>query len=200
MFANFCTEIFNKSIENYHKTDNVDTPIENPYIQPAIEYYLYLKNWIDTVQWHLEDIIRNPKIDTVEALAIKRRIDKSNQDRTDLVELIDSYFLDEYEHVKMPDAKINTESPAWAIDRLSILALKIYHMHQETIRTDAGDKHVEICNQKLKTLKEQQIDLSTAINQLLEDIEEGRKCMKTYKQMKMYNDPNLNPELYNTKK
>ena len=199
-FSDFCTDIFNKSINKYHETDNVDTPIENPYKQPAIEYYLYLKNWIDTIQWHLEDIIRIPTIDPVEALKIKRRIDKSNQDRTDLVEMIDSYFLDKYKDiVKQADAGINTETPAWAIDRLSILALKIYHMRQETIRTDATPEHIEQCKQKLNILNEQQTDLSTAINELLKDIEAGRKYMKVYKQMKMYNDPALNPELYNKK-
>lgn len=192
--------IFNESIDKYHLTDNVDTPIENPYELRSIEYYLYLKNWIDTVQWHLEDIIRNPEIDPVEALAIKRRIDKSNQDRTDLVELIDSYFLDKYKGVKVLDnATINTESPAWAIDRLSILALKIYHMRKEVERTDVSAEHHDNCAKKLETLLEQQKDLSSAIDTLIDDIENGRKYMKVYKQMKMYNDPNLNPVLYGKK-
>ena len=166
----------------------------------TIEYYLYLKNWIDTVQWHFEDIIRDPNIDPAAALVLKRRIDKSNQDRTDLVELIDSYFLDKYKDVKpLPDATINTESPAWAIDRLSILALKIYHMRQETERTDVSAEHHEQCARKLAVLLEQQKDLSTAIDQLIADIEAGRKYMKVYKQMKMYNDPELNPVLYGKK-
>jgi DNA-binding transcriptional MerR regulator len=200
LFSQFCTEIFDKAIEQYHTTDNVDAVIDNPYPKQSVEYLLFLKNSIDTVQWHLEDIIRKPDIDAAEALLIKRRIDKSNQDRTDLVELIDSYFLDEFKDViKTPDAKINTESPAWAIDRLSILALKIYHMRIETLRTDATTEHIDACKQKLKTLEDQQSDLSTAIDQLLEDIASGKKYMKTYKQMKMYNDPNLNPELYNKK-
>jgi hypothetical protein len=200
LFSQFCIEIFNKAIEQYHKTDNVDVVMDNPYPKQSIEYFLFLKNSIDTVQWHLEDIIRKPNIDAVEALQIKRRIDKSNQDRTDLVELIDTYFLNEFKDVvKLPDAKINTESPAWAIDRLSILALKIYHMHIETLRTEATTEHVNLCKQKLNVLKEQQTDLSTAIDQLLKDIVSGEKYMKTYKQMKMYNDPNLNPELYNKK-
>ncbi|MDR1896221.1 MAG: DUF4254 domain-containing protein [Prevotellaceae bacterium] len=200
LFADSCIKIFNESIEQYHKTDNVDAPVNNPYLAPDIEHYLYLKNWIDTVQWHLEDIIRNPDIDPVEALQIKRRIDKSNQDRTDLVELIDSYFLDKFKDVnKLTDATVNTESPAWAIDRLSILALKIYHMYLETTRTGTSKEHAEACNRKLKILKEQQTDLSVAINRLLDDIAAGRKYMKTYKQMKMYNDPDLNPELYNKK-
>ena len=141
-FTELCNPIFVQSIDDYHKTDNVDTPINNPYALKTIEYYLYLKNWIDTVQWHFEDIIRDPNIDPAAALVLKRRIDKSNQDRTDLVELIDSYFLDKYKDVKpLPDATINTESPAWAIDRLSILALKIYHMRQETERTEVSAEH-----------------------------------------------------------
>ncbi|MBR5203981.1 MAG: DUF4254 domain-containing protein [Bacteroidaceae bacterium] len=199
-FTDLCNPIFVKSIDDYHKTDNVDTPINNPYELKTIEYYLYLKNWIDTVQWHFEDIIRDPNIDPAEALVLKRRIDKSNQDRTDLVELIDSYFLDKYKDVQVnADATINTESPAWAIDRLSILALKIYHMRQEVERTDTTPEHHAQCEAKLNVLLEQQKDLSSAIDQLIEDIENGRKYMKVYKQMKMYNDPNLNPVLYGKK-
>lgn len=199
-FTELCNPIFVQVISDYHKTDNVDTPINNPYELKSIEYYLYLKNWIDTVQWHFEDIIRDPNIDPVEALALKRRIDKSNQDRTDLVELIDSYFLDKYKGVKIgADATINTESPAWAIDRLSILALKIYHMQQEVDRTDTTPEHHAQCETKLNVLLEQQKDLSSAIDQLISDIEAGRKYMKVYKQMKMYNDPALNPVLYGKK-
>ena len=199
-FTELSNPIFVRSIDDYHKTDNVDTPIQNPYELKSIEYYLYLKNWIDTVQWHLEDIIRDPNIDPVEALALKRRIDKSNQDRTDLVELIDSYFLDKYKDVEVQaDATINTESPAWAVDRLSILALKIYHMRQETERADVSEVHRAQCARKLDVLLEQQKDLSAAIDQLLADIEAGRKYMKVYKQMKMYNDPALNPVLYGKK-
>ncbi len=197
LFSTTCNAIFNLSINNYHKTDNIDTPIENPYEPKSIEFYLYLKNWIDTVQWHLEDIIRDPNINAEEALLIKRRIDASNQDRTDLVELIDSYFLDKYKEVKIREtATINTESPAWAIDRLSILALKIYHMQQEVNRKDSKEEHIQQCETKLNILLEQQKDLSSAIEQLLNDIEHGNKYMKVYKQMKMYNDPNLNPVLY----
>ena len=196
-FSNLCNDIFGKSVTDYHVTDNVDAPMNNPYELKSIEYYLYLKNWIDAVQWHFEDIIRDPQIDPVEALALKRRIDKSNQDRTDLVELIDSYFLDQYKDVKLlSDATINTESPAWAIDRLSILALKIYHMQQEVERTDTTAEHHAQCQTKLNILLEQRKDLSSAIDQLLADIESGRKYMKVYKQMKMYNDPALNPVLY----
>ncbi|MDR3652946.1 MAG: DUF4254 domain-containing protein [Paludibacter sp.] len=196
-FIELSNQIFNESVVDYHQTDNVDAPINNKYEFKSIEYYLYLKNWIDTVQWHLEDIIRNPEIDPVEALALKRRIDKSNQDRTDLVELIDSYFLDQNKDVKIsPKATINTESPAWAIDRLSILHLKIYHMQQEVDRKDSSAEHLAQCLTKLNILLEQKIDLSTAINQLIEDIASGEKQMKVYKQMKMYNDPALNPVLY----
>ncbi len=200
MFTELCNRIFNACIDDYHRTDNVDTPIKNPYEVKSIEYFLYLKNWIDTVQWHFEDIIRDPNIDPVEALTLKRRIDKSNQDRTDLVELIDSYFLDKFKNViSKPDATINTESPAWAIDRLSILALKIYHMRQEVMRTDASPEHKAACEKKLNVLLEQQKDLSLAIEQLISDIESGKKYMKVYKQMKMYNDPSLNPVLYEKK-
>lgn len=199
-FTELSTPIFEKSIANYHIKDNVDTPIENPYPLRSIEYYLYLKNWIDTVQWHFEDIIRDPNINPEEALLLKRRIDKSNQDRTDLVELIDSYFLDKYKDVVVKaDATINTESPAWAIDRLSILALKIYHMRQEVERTDTSAEHLQQCHTKLNILLEQQKDLSSAIDQLIFDIESGNKYMKVYKQMKMYNDPSLNPVLYGKK-
>ena len=199
-FTQLCNPIFVQSINDYHVTDNVDTPINNPYEWQSIEYYLYLKNWIDTVQWHFEDIIRDPNINPDAALVLKRRIDKSNQDRTDLVEMIDSYILDKYKDVEaLSDATINTESPAWAIDRLSILALKIYHMQQEVDRTDTTPEHHAQCEAKLNVLLEQQKDLSSAIDQLIADIEAGRKYMKVYKQMKMYNDPNLNPVLYGKK-
>lgn len=177
--------------------DNVDATPITEFEQGTIEFSLFSKNWIDAVQWHLEDIIRNPSIDPVEALKIKRRIDVSNQDRTDLVEMIDSYFLEKYSNVKpAANATINTESPAWAIDRLSILALKIYHMEQEVVRTDASTEHINKCKARLNVLLEQRQDLSSAIDQLLNDIENGRKTMKVYRQMKMYNDPSLNPVLY----
>ncbi|MCR5680255.1 MAG: DUF4254 domain-containing protein [Prevotella sp.] len=197
-FTEQANHIFNQAINDYHLTDDVDTPIRNPYCRDSIEYSLYLKCWIDTVQWHYEDIIRDPHINPAEALALKRRIDRSNQDRTDLVEEIDSYFRQLYSQVTpLPDARLNTESPAWAVDRLSILALKIYHMKEQTDRTDATDEHRARCRAKLDVLLEQQKDLSTAIDQLLEDIQEGRKYMKVYRQMKMYNDPATNPVLYN---
>ncbi|MCK9627628.1 MAG: DUF4254 domain-containing protein [Bacteroidales bacterium] len=190
-------EIFERSVNDYHKLDDVDAMLADPYEPGTIEYFLYKKNWIDAVQWHLEDIIRNPSIDPVEALEIKRRIDRSNQERTDLVEMIDSYFMDLFSNVKQQSgATINTETPAWAIDRLSILALKIYHMRAEAERKDASEEHIAACAKKYQTLLTQKEDLSLAIDQLLTDIESGRKYMKFYKQMKMYNDPALNPVLY----
>ena len=200
MFTSKSNRIFAQVIDDYHRCDDVDAPVRNPYTNGSIEYLLYLKNWIDTVQWHLEDIIRDPNIDPVEALKIKRRIDRSNQERTDMVEYIDSYFLDLYKDVRVAaDATVNTESPAWAIDRLSILALKIYHMEQEVRREDVSQKHVEECGRKLDVLRQQQVDLSGAIDALRDDIAAGRKYMKVYKQMKMYNDPELNPVLYASK-
>jgi hypothetical protein len=196
-FTEQANKIFNQAIRDYHLTDNVDTPIRNPYERDSIEFQLYTKCWIDTVQWHLEDLIRDPHIDLAEALALKRRIDHSNQDRTDLVEEIDSYFRQLYSNVTpLPDARLNTESPAWAVDRLSILALKIWHMQEQVERKDATEEHRQRCKEKLDVLLEQQVDLSTAIDQLLEDIEQGRKYMKVYRQMKMYNDASTNPVLY----
>ncbi|MDX9853913.1 MAG: DUF4254 domain-containing protein [Tenuifilaceae bacterium] len=196
-FSQLCNKIFWDCTLHYHTMDNVDATPTIPFTPGTIEHSLFTKNWIDAVQWHLEDIIRDPQIDPVKALEIKRRIDSSNQDRTDLVEMIDSYFLEKYSSVKpAADATINTESPAWAVDRLSILALKIYHMEQEVKRTDATPEHIAKCDVKYKTLLEQRVDLSSAIDQLLSDIEAGRKYMKVYKQMKMYNDPSLNPVLY----
>ncbi len=196
-FSELCNRVFRQAIRDYHVTDNVDTPIHNPYERDEIENRLYLKCWIDTVQWHFEDNIRDPHIDPVEALALKRRIDRSNQDRTDLVEQIDSFFRQQYSDVQVQSgATINTESPAWAVDRLSILALKIYHMEEQTTRTDATEEHRAACRAKLDVLLEQQRDLSLAIDQLLDDIAAGRKYMKVYRQMKMYNDPSTNPVLY----
>ena len=199
-FSKHSNEIFNLAIADYHKHDDVDTPITNPFDVGSIDNRLYLKCWIDTVQWHLEDIIRDPQIEPSEALKIKRRIDRSNQERTDLVEQIDSHFRSVYRSVEvLPDARINTESPAWAVDRLSILALKIYHMREQAERSDASEEHRDKCKGKLAILLEQQTDLSTAIDQLLEDISAGRKYMKVYMQMKMYNDPTTNPVLYSKK-
>ncbi len=196
-FTQQANEVFVKVIDDYHILNNVDTPISNPYDKEQIENRLYLKCWIDTVQWHLEDIIRDPHIDPLEALSLKRRIDRSNQDRTDLVEQIDSYFRQLFSDVvPKADARLNTESPAWAVDRLSILALKIYHMREQVERDDATPDHKQLCKGKLAVLLEQQRDLSLAIDQLLENIRKGDIYMKVYRQMKMYNDPSTNPVLY----
>ena len=200
MTSEYCIEIFQQSIHDYHVHDNVNAPINNPHTTGSLEHLMYAKSWVDTVQWHLEDIVRDPSIDPVTALHIKRRIDTSNQERTNLVEQIDDWFLDEYANVQCKaDATVNTESPAWAIDRLSILELKIYHMQIEAERKDATAQHKQLCLHKLSVLLEQRTDLSLAINQLLNDIAAGNKKMKVYRQMKMYNDASLNPVLYKQK-
>lgn len=200
MISSLCNKIFEDVINDYHQYNNIDHPIQNPYAINTLEHLLYLKCWIDTAQWHMEDVIRNPNIDPVEGLQWKRKIDKSNQERTDVVEYIDSYFLEEYANViPQNNAKTNSESPAWVIDRLSILALKVYHMREETQRPEASVEHIEACSIKLSTLFMQQTDLSGSLDELISDIGNGIKYMKVYKQMKMYNDPSLNPILYNTK-
>jgi len=196
-FTETAWKVFNQSIEDYHVLDSIDTPINNPYELNSLERILYAKNWIDTVQWHFEDIVRDENIDPAEALKLKRRIDASNQQRTDLVEFIDSWFLDKYKEISpKTDAKINTETPAWAVDRLSILALKVYHMTLEAHRDTASEEHRANCQIKLDVLLTQKVDLSVSIDQLLLDIENGNVKMKVYKQMKMYNDESLNPILY----
>lgn len=199
-FTEQCNKVFNKAIEDYHVKNDINTPINNPYGHDSIENRLYLKCWIDTVQWHLEDLIRDPHLEAEKGMALKHRIDRSNQDRTDLVEQIDSWFRQHFSDVKpLPDARLNTESPAWAVDRLSILALKIYHMREQAERKDATPEHRQRCHDKLEILLEQQKDLSLAIDQLLDDIKSGKKYMKVYRQMKMYNDPSTNPVLYANK-
>lgn len=201
MISATANNIFKQVIEDYHQFDQIDQPINNPYDKESLEHLLYMKCWIDTAQWHMEDVVRNPDIDPREGLYWKRRIDRQNQERTDTVEFIDSYYLLKFKDVSsLADATINTESPAWAIDRLSILALKIYHMDQETLRSDVSNAHLQSCTEKLNILLEQRKDLSQSIDELLADIEAGRKYMKVYKQMKMYNDPNLNPVLYGSQK
>jgi len=202
MITHTAYAIFQEVIAKYHEIDSVDQPFENPYKSEdnLFSHLLYKKCWIDTVQWHYEDIIRDPQIDPVAALTLKRKIDASNQDRTDMVEYLDSYFLKKYTAVEVKEgATINSESPAWAFDRFSILALKIYHMNEEATRTDASEDHLIACQNKLDILLEQRVDLSTAIDQLLGDIAQGNKYMKVYKQMKMYNDDELNPVLRNQK-
>lgn len=201
MISELANQIFNQAITDYHQFNEIDHPVNNPYEKESLNHLLYLKNWIDTAQWHMEDVVRNPNIDPVEGLKWKRRIDAQNQVRTDMVEFVDSYFLTLYQDVKPnADAKINTESPAWAIDRLSILALKIYHMKEEAERESASATHREQCLAKLNILLAQRDDLSLSIDELLADIQAGKKYMRVYKQMKMYNDPSLNPVLYNTTK
>lgn len=197
LLAKECYSVFQKSIDDYHLTDDVDASMKNPFVRGSFESLLYLKNWIDTVQWHLEDIIRKPDIDSTEGILIKRRIDKSNQDRTDTVEKIDDYFLEGFKNVKHhPGARINSETPAWLLDRMSILMLKIYHMQEQTERKDAGPDHIAKCQEKLNTLQEQKKDMSLAFDELIEDIRSGIRRFKVYRQMKMYNDTTLNPMLY----
>jgi hypothetical protein len=198
--ANQCYEAFQRSIDDYHVHDHVDTSMKNAYPPASFEHLLYAKNWIDAVQWHLEDIIRLPEINPVEALQIKRRIDKSNQDRTDMVEKIDDYFLEQFKGVtSKASAKINSETPAWLLDRMSILLLKIFHMKEQTERKDASAEHIEKCKAKLNVLMEQRADMQLAFDQLMEDIKSGDRKMKVYRQMKMYNDASLNPMLYQKK-
>lgn len=195
--SSLAIKVFEKSVYDYHVHDDINKLASNPYAKKDFEHLLYEKNWIDTVQWHYEDIIRDPDIDPKEGMKLKRLIDSSNQNRTEMVEYIDSYFLKLYSNViSKPDAKVNTESPAWALDRLSILILKIYHMKEESMRKDVSEQHRKTCNQKLQVLLQQRKDLSESIDILLEDLSKGEKKMKVYKQMKMYNDKTLNPVLY----
>ncbi len=198
--ARRANEVFDRCVADYHKDDNVDAPApENPFA-PGLEALLYDKCRVDAVQWHLEDIIRIPDIDLAEAIALKRRIDKSNQVRTDMVEQIDSIFLDAFKDVNVAAAAtVNTESPAWALDRLSILALKIWHMREQAERTDASPELKAKAAARLAILLEQRKDLTEAIDSLLDDMAAGRKYMKVYRQMKLYNDPETNPALYGKK-
>jgi hypothetical protein len=199
--AQECYKVFQKSIDDYHIKDNIDSPVNNPFQKDSFENLLYAKNWIDTVQWHLEDIIRLPDIESGEGIKIKRRIDKSNQDRTDLVERIDDYFLTYFKNVvSKPGARINSETPAWLLDRMSILMLKIFHMKEQTLRTDAPAEHIAKCQNKLDVLMEQKTDMQLAFDELMEDIQSGERRFKVYRQMKMYNDESLNPVLYAQKK
>ncbi|MAI28026.1 MAG: hypothetical protein CMD11_00610 [Flavobacteriales bacterium] len=200
MISNKAFKIFEMAINDYHIKDDVNQPMKNPFDKKSLEHLLYKKNWIDTVQWHYEDLIRDPKISPNNALSLKRKIDSSNQDRTDTVEYIDSFYYSKFKNVEVNEnASINTESPAWAIDRLSILALKIFHMKEESERSSGSKEHRGLCKKKLLVLMEQKNDLSEAIDQLLQDMKNGLKYMKVYKQMKMYNDESLNPVLYQNK-
>lgn len=195
--AEECYTVFQKSIDDYHLKNDVDAALKNPFPAGSFESLLYAKNWIDTVQWHLEDIIRNPEINPSEGLSIKRRIDKSNQDRTDTVERMDDFFLEAFRNVRFDkNSRINSETPAWLLDRMSILMLKIYHMKEQTERKDVSAQHLERCREKLSTLEEQKEDMRHAFDELMEDVGSGRRRFKVYRQMKMYNDSTLNPVLY----
>lgn len=196
--------IFSLCIFDYHQINDIrnriDNPLNNPYPENSLEYLLYKKNHIDSVQWDLEDLIRDREILPEKAVQLKRRIDKSNQDRTDMVEKIDDVFLEKYKHiVPEKNTHINTESIAWALDRLSILALKVYHMQLQTERKEASEEHRKKCTEKLSVLEVQKKDLIQAIDGLMEDIAAGKRIIKVYRQMKMYNDPALNPVLYSSK-
>jgi len=198
--AEECYKAFQKSVDDYHIHDNVDAPVKNPYTAGSFEALLYAKNWIDTVQWHLEDIIRLPEINPAEGIQLKRRIDKSNQDRTDMVERVDDYFLEQFKGITpKAGARINSETPAWLLDRMSILLLKIYHMKEQTERTDVSPEHLAKCEAKLRILTEQREDMRLAFDELMEDIGTGSRRFKVYRQMKMYNDASLNPVLYGQK-
>lgn len=200
-FANKAWNIFQQAVEQYHVHDDINKMPQNPFQEGGLEHLLFSKNWIDTVQWHLEDIIRDENIHSDEALVIKRKIDASNQKRTDLVEYIDAWFLHQYQDVVLKENfRLNTETPAWAIDRLSILVLKVYHMNIEAHRQDASDEHRAACEEKLRILLLQKRDLIQSIDELLSAIEKGEVKMTVYKQMKMYNDESLNPILYQNKK
>jgi len=196
--SSVCNKVFKIAIDDYHISNSVDGKNNNPFNDSSsLEKIIYNKCWIDTVQWHLEDIIRKPNIEPSEALKIKRRIDLSNQDRTDMVEELDDYFFKKYSSENpRQEAILNTETPAWAVDRLSILSLKIYHMKEEAERETATIDHRKKCSFKLSILMEQKSNLSMAIDQLFENISNGKVRIATYKQMKMYNDESLNPELY----
>ena len=200
MTSKQCIKLFNQSINDYHVKNSVETLITNPFEEGTVASLMYLKNWVDTVQWHYEDIIRDPEIDPIAGMQLKRKIDKSNQHRTDLVEEIDDFYIEQYQSVKVGEqAVLNTESPAWVIDRLSILCLKIYHMQEQVDRVGVSEAHKQQCENKLAILKEQEVDLSVSFDQLLEDFSKGSKKIKVYRQMKMYNDADLNPVLYKNK-
>ncbi len=197
--AEYCSSLFLSTIELYHEQDDINNPTPISELN-SIHDYLIHKSWIDTVQWHLEDIIRKPELDPQSFILIKRKIDASNQERTDIVEKIDDWFIDEFKSVEVrKDARLNTETPAWAIDRLSILMLKIYHMKEQTQRKDVEASHIQNCIQKLDILLSQKLDLSASLNELIDEISSGKTKMKVYRQMKMYNDPQTNPQLYSKK-
>jgi Protein of unknown function (DUF4254) len=197
MKAEDINKIFRQAILDYHLQDHIDADMPLSFVDNKFGALLYQKTWIDTVQWHLEDIIRNPKIAPDNLVAIKRRIDASNQDRTDIVELIDQYLYEIFVNIQpLKNAKLNSETPAWLLDRMSILQLKIYHFQEQIGRIGIDENHQKSVTQKLFILNMQEADLAQCYNELIEDIATGQKLMKLYKQMKMYNDPRLNPVLY----
>lgn len=199
--SKLCREIFDTTVNEYHVLNTIERPFYTNHEVGSLPYLLYKKCWIDTVQWHMEDIIRDPSIDLKTGMDLKRKIDRSNQERTDVVEIIDDSLLNTYATVKLnPLAKMNSESPAWIIDRLSILTLKIYHMNEETLRSNVSTAHYNACSYKLEILKEQRTDLMLCLDEFIDDLATGKKYMKVYKQMKMYNDENLNPVLYQNNK
>ena len=198
MKAEEINTIFRESVTDYHNTNHVDA--DRPRKYEGFKELLYQKNWIDTVQWHLEDLIRDPAINPAELVALKRRIDASNQHRTDTVEQIDEWIYSSLNGIKPAEnARLNSETPAWLLDRMSILQLKIYHFKEQLERKEAGESHLASVRQKLYVLEVQEEDLALAYNELMEDLRSGQKYMKLYKQMKMYNDPSLNPVLYEKK-
>ncbi|PJZ69446.1 hypothetical protein CH373_15210 [Leptospira perolatii] len=189
--------VFQKSVQDWHRKEALS---ENPFSKSSLEGLFYQKNQIDTIQWHVEDEIRRPDLPDSELVKLKRKIDSLNQERTDLVEQIDDMISSKYKDVpKKNSARMNSETPAWLIDRMSILELKIYHMEEQTHRKDVSETHLKNCKAKLEILLEQRKDLSVCLDELLDDLSKGDKFYKVYRQMKMYNDKNLNPSLYTKK-
>jgi len=185
-----------ETVQRWHQRD-----IDNPY-----EGFLALvcrQHEQNYRLWHEEDIARSPDVPDSRIAQVKRNIDRLNQQRNDLIERLDDHLIGQLAAAGIrpsPQAPLNTETPGSVIDRLSILALRIYHMEEQAQRRDAGAEHVEKARRKLAILHEQLRDLSTSLRQLLEDIFAGRKRLKVYRQFKMYNDPTLNPYLYQSRR
>ncbi|NCN08463.1 MAG: DUF4254 domain-containing protein [Leptospira sp.] len=195
--AKHVVSVFQKSVIDWHKEEK---PSNNPYDPQSIDHTLYQKNQVDTIQWHIEDEIRRPDIPLEEVVALKRKIDALNQDRTDTVEKLDDFVGELVKNVTVqPGARLNSESPAWLMDRMSILELKIFHMKEQVERKDASPEHLQNCQNKLNILTEQREDLILCLDELIEDYAKGIRRFKVYRQMKMYNDKNLNPSLYKQK-
>ncbi len=185
------TDLHRDCTERWHHA-----PIDNPYrgfLNLVCEQHQ--RNFL---LWHEEDKARDPTASDHEIAAVKRRIDRLNQERNDWIERLDEYILNNlaaWGVRPLPRAKLNTETPGAAIDRLSILALRIYHMEEQTQRTDVDEEHRERARAKLSILHQQHEDLSTALADLLADLFSGKRVMKIYRQFKMYNDPAYNPYL-----